>query len=80
MSQVLRGLQHLLPVVSIQVDAAEHVQLRVHPVQPAFDQICTEERKSGSVIKEKAEINRQLMKRAEARRFHRARREERSDA
>lgn len=46
MSQVLRGLEHLLPVVSIQVDAAEHVQLRVHPVQPAFDQICTEERKN----------------------------------
>lgn len=38
-SQVFRGLEHLLPVVAVQVDAAEHVQLGVDPVQPAFDQI-----------------------------------------
>lgn len=37
MSQVSGGLEHLLPVVAVQVDATEHVQLRVHPVQPAFD-------------------------------------------
>lgn len=39
MSQVVCRLQHLVPVVSVQVDATEHVQLRVDPVQPAFDQI-----------------------------------------
>lgn len=52
MGQVFWGLEHLLPVVSIQVNAAEHVQLWVNPVQPAFDQIWEEERKTQSVIKE----------------------------
>lgn len=42
MSQVIWGLEYFLPVVSIQVDATEHVQLRVDPVQPAFDQIWEE--------------------------------------
>lgn len=43
MSQVVRRLEYFLPVVSIQVDATEHMQLRVDPVQPAFDQICEED-------------------------------------
>lgn len=39
MSQVVLRLEYFLPVVSVQVDATEHVQFRVDPVQPAFDQI-----------------------------------------
>lgn len=42
MSQIVWGLEYFLPVVSVQVDATEHVQLRVDPVQPAFDQIWEE--------------------------------------
>jgi len=43
MSQVVWRLQHFLPVVPVQVDATEHVQLGVDPVQPAFDQIWMED-------------------------------------
>lgn len=46
-SQVIWGLQHFLPVVAIQVNTTEHVQLRVDPVQPAFDQIWKEDREHG---------------------------------
>lgn len=45
-SEVFWGLQHSLPVVSIQVNAAEHVQLRVNPVQSAFDQIWNQYKKN----------------------------------
>lgn len=40
MSQEVYRLKNSLPVVSVQVHAAEDVQLGVDPVQPAFDQIC----------------------------------------
>lgn len=43
MGQVVWRLEYFFPVVSIQVDAAEHVQLRVDPVQPAFNQIWEED-------------------------------------
>lgn len=42
MSQDLGRLQNPLPVVSVQVHAAQDVQLGVNPVQPAFDQVWTE--------------------------------------
>lgn len=40
MSQEVHRLKDPLPFVSVQVHAAEDVQLGVHPVQPAFDQVC----------------------------------------
>lgn len=43
MSQVFWRLENLLPVVSVQIDAAQHVQLGVHPVQSSFDQIYENE-------------------------------------
>lgn len=42
-SQVIWRLQYFLPIVAIQVNATEHVQLRVNPVQSALDQIWEEE-------------------------------------
>lgn len=39
MSQVLWRLEDLLPVVAVQIHAAQHVQLGVHPVQSSFDQV-----------------------------------------
>lgn len=62
MSQVLRGLQHLLPVVSVQVDAAEHVQLGVHPVQPAFDQVWGGDKEHVSPMKDKQSRERRTRK------------------
>jgi len=41
-TQVLQGLQHLPSVVPVQVHAAQHVELGVHPVQPALDQVWRE--------------------------------------
>lgn len=54
MRQVLWRLQNLLPVVSVQIDAAQHVQLGVHPVQPSFDQVYRErmERNSSREIRD----------------------------
>lgn len=45
-SEVLWRLEHFIPVVPVKVDATEHVQLWVDPVQPAFDQIWGKKKKA----------------------------------